>query len=141
MISNLGRIVVGGTLVYSAVLHAAQPYLFAVSIEAYQLIPVRAVYAAASIVPYFQLTTGACLIFSLFRRESFLSAIALLGAFALMQATVLARGMSISCGCFGMKSQDVTFTTLALTLILFVLLLPSGLQYKDRIGVDRAAEN
>lgn len=81
--------------------HARNPFLFLGTIYQYQLLGASSGRMLAVAVPAFELTLGACLLTRQFLFASYGLSAAILAVFATAQASVLARGLSIGCGCFG----------------------------------------
>jgi prepilin-type processing-associated H-X9-DG protein len=92
---------VGLLLVASAFSHLGNPYYFLSTVYSYQLVGVGAGRWVALVVPYLQLTVGACLLVRLVVAEAYcLGAVMFLG-FVVAQTVALQNGLEISCGCFG----------------------------------------
>ncbi len=97
----LARFVLGIVFVVAAVDKIAVPEVFAVSVEAYQIIPVPLVNLFALVVPWIELLCGIFLLAGVRMRASslVLGMLLILFIFALLSAMV--RGLKIDCGCFG----------------------------------------
>jgi putative oxidoreductase len=97
------RLVLGAIFLYAAWTKLRQSYLiFAMSIDAYQLLPTWAVLAVARTLPWFELIVGVLLLTGYKLRWSSVAATGLLGMFfALMMRSYL-KGEGIDCGCFGL---------------------------------------
>jgi putative oxidoreductase len=98
------RLVLGFIFVYASIEKISQPEEFARAIANYHLLPTAAVNLAAVILPWVELLVGLFLILGLLTRASSLLTISLLGLFTIAIAISLARGLDISCGCFGTSS-------------------------------------
>jgi len=102
-----GRVLLGAVFVYAAYTKLRASYLlFAMSIDAYKLIPEEAAVALAHVLPWLELALGIVLIAGIWLRFAAASATALLAVFftAMVHAyqPELKEGTQISCGCFGL---------------------------------------
>jgi uncharacterized membrane protein YphA (DoxX/SURF4 family) len=96
------RVALGAIFLYAAYLKLRDPWLvFAMSIDAYQILPEPAVLATARTLPWFELALGAALVIGFGLRYAAIAASALLGAFFAIMAITYAKGLAIDCGCFG----------------------------------------
>ena len=106
------RVGLGGLFVVTGALKIAEPAAFAVEIHNYQLFPALAPLLAATL-PAIELSLGAALLVGprpWLRAGAFASA-ALLLVFTVAVGSAVARGINISCGCFGAGSGPVTLLT------------------------------
>jgi putative oxidoreductase len=113
----------GGLLVYTGLLHAFQPWRFYGTTMAYNLLPEYGASFLVLLLPYVQVVTGVCLVIGCDLVVARRCAMALYALFALAQAMVLWSGGHVACGCFGLKSEDVSVRTMSVPLALLVLLL------------------
>ncbi len=106
------RVGLGGLFVVTGVLKLADAPAFAVEIHNYQLFPALAPVLAASL-PAVELALGAALLAGPrpWLRAGALASAALLAVFTVAVASAVARGINISCGCFGAGSSPVTLLT------------------------------
>jgi uncharacterized membrane protein YphA (DoxX/SURF4 family) len=96
------RLGLGGIFLYAAWIKLREPWLlFAMSIDAYQVLPQWAVLTVARTLPWFELALGLMLIIGRWRRTSTLAASALLTLFFGLMVRAYLRGETIDCGCFG----------------------------------------
>ncbi len=77
------------------------PHSFAASIRTYEMVPADLVFPMAVYLPWLELVIGATLIIGLWRREAVALALGLSAMFLIANATALARGLDVDCGCFG----------------------------------------
>lgn len=107
------RLGIGGLFVITGALKIADPAAFAIEIHNYQLMTWLAPWMAATL-PAIEIVLGAALIAGprAWARASALATGALMAAFTIAVASVLGRGINISCGCFGAGSGPVTIVTL-----------------------------
>jgi uncharacterized membrane protein YphA (DoxX/SURF4 family) len=96
------RIALGGVFTYAAWTKLREPWsLFAISINAYHVLPDGAVVSVARTLPWFELLLGLALIAGLWKRVSTAAASVLLLVFFGLMVHAYARGEAIDCGCFG----------------------------------------
>lgn len=98
----LVRLVLGGVFVYAAWIKLREPWLlFAMSIDAYKVVPQWTAELVARTLPWLELALGLVLLSGFFRRVSSVSAAALLTGFFALMVRAYIRGETIDCGCFG----------------------------------------
>lgn len=124
----LGRLIVGGVLVYAGAGKAAGPSEeFALVIAYYQLLPRDMVMTVAAFLPWVEVFIGWALLLGVFTRVAAGAACALFGFFLLALLSVLARGIELpNCGCFGDAlhftiPQALLFDSVMLALCWFAL--------------------
>jgi uncharacterized membrane protein YphA (DoxX/SURF4 family) len=106
------RIALGAVFVYAAWIKLRDPwYLFAQSIDSYQVLPLWAVELVARTLPWAELLIGLLLIVGLWRRISTAAASLLLLVFFALMVRAYAKGMEIACGCFG-PGEAISWRTL-----------------------------
>lgn len=114
-------LVVGSLLVYSGVMHLANPYQFLGSAYDYRLIGIGSGVVLAGFLPAFQLVCGAALVCRRFVNGAFVLSSIMIVGFIVAQSSVMLRGLDIDCACFGSAGGKVTIGTLARTAALFLL--------------------
>jgi uncharacterized membrane protein YphA (DoxX/SURF4 family) len=106
------RLALGAVFLYAAWTKLREPWLFAMAVDAYKLLPVWGVIVVARTLPWTELLIGLSLISGRLPRLSAAAAsIVLLGFFAAMVRTY-AAGIEIECGCFG-PGDIISIRTLA----------------------------
>jgi uncharacterized membrane protein YphA (DoxX/SURF4 family) len=108
------RVFLGGAFLYAAWLKLREPWmLFAMAVDAYQLLPQWAVIFVARTLPWAELLLGLLLLIG-GRWIRFTSAAvsALLAGFLAMMVHSYLKGMQINCGCFG-SGEPISPRTLA----------------------------
>jgi len=96
------RIALGAIFVYAAWTKLRTPWeLFAMSIDSYQLLPLKVVELVARTLPWFELAVGLLLIAGFWLRSAAAAITLLLAVFFGLMVRAYARGMEINCGCFG----------------------------------------
>ena len=98
----LVRLGLGGIFIYAAWIKLKEPWLlFAMSIDAYHVLPQWGVMAVARTLPWFELLLGLVLVTGRLPRISSVAASALLALFFGLMVRAYAKGDTIDCGCFG----------------------------------------
>jgi uncharacterized membrane protein YphA (DoxX/SURF4 family) len=106
------RVALGAIFVYAAWIKLRDPWqLFAMSIDSYQILPLREVELAAHVIPWMELAVGLLLIAGLWLRISGSIVSLLLLTFFVLMLRAYAKGMAISCGCFG-PGETISWKTL-----------------------------
>jgi uncharacterized membrane protein YphA (DoxX/SURF4 family) len=106
------RVALGIIFVYAAWTKLSTPWeLFAMSIDSYQLLPLKAVEFVARTLPWFELAVGLCLIAGIFLRTAAVATSLLLAVFFGLMVRAYAKGMEINCGCFG-PGEVISWKTL-----------------------------
>ncbi|MBS0207139.1 MAG: hypothetical protein JSS49_30045 [Planctomycetes bacterium] len=115
----------------SGLAHLANPYAFLASVNRYEIAGMESGWLIALFLPYMQLVLAACLVGKVLFRGSVLLSAALLFCFAMTKASVLWRGLQISCGCFGAAHSDVVnFLSVIVTLAQSLALI--SIQWRRR---------
>ncbi len=96
------RIALGLVFLYAAWPKLTQPWvLFAMDIDAYQILPHWGVILVARTLPWGELVLGLWLISGRWLRLAALASSLLLGSFFVLLIRAYLKGMQINCGCFG----------------------------------------
>jgi uncharacterized membrane protein YphA (DoxX/SURF4 family) len=103
------RMILATIFFYAAVEKIADPGEFAIAIYNYQLLPDLAVNALAVILPWVEIIIATCLVAGFYVRGAALISSALFLTFATALTISLARGLDISCGCFGAASGNINW--------------------------------
>ncbi len=122
-----GRLVLGGTFGYAAILKLADPAAFATDIGHYRLLPYPLKLAVGVYLPWLELICAAAVLFRWRERGALVLLLGLCALFTITLASAWWRGLDITCGCFGhddiATSLPVALTRSAtLGLIAFLLL-------------------
>ncbi len=135
------RLFLAAVFLYAAYTKLRQPYLlFAMSIDAYQLLPEWAVLTLARAIPWLELLLGILLATGYGLRYAAAGATLLLGLFLGVMLLAYVKGMGIDCGCFGLgeKISPATLTRdgllLALSCSLTVLTLRTHHELRPAIS-------
>lgn len=107
MTSLLLRMAVGAVFFYAGALKIADPQQFALDVHHYELTPWSLSVLAAVYLPWLEVLAGAAVI----TRRLHLGALLALGVLTLIFTAALAsawaRGLDISCGCFGKEAGAI----------------------------------
>ncbi len=105
------RLFLAAVFLYAAYTKLRQPYLlFAMSIDAYQLLPEWAVLTLGRTIPWLELLLGVMLASGYGLRYAAAVATLLLGLFFGVMLQAYIKGMGIDCGCFGLGEKISPFT-------------------------------
>jgi uncharacterized membrane protein YphA (DoxX/SURF4 family) len=97
------RVALGAVFVYAAWTKLRQPWeLFAMSIDAYTVLPYWAVLVVARTLPWAELAIGLALMAGRWMRVSTAAASLLLAMFFVLMVRAYVERMQIDCGCFGL---------------------------------------
>ena len=97
------RVVLGAVFVYAAWTKLRQPWeLFAMSVDAYKVLPYWAVVAVARTLPWAEMLIGLALMAGRWLRFSTAAASLLLLGFFVLMVRAYAKRMQIDCGCCGL---------------------------------------
>src|SRR5215469_8575018 len=98
----LFRLGLGGIFGYAAWVKLREPWmLFALSVDAYHVLPEWGAIAVARVLPWLELTLAVLLVTGLWKRVTLPAASALLAVFFGLMVRSYVRGEGIDCGCFG----------------------------------------
>jgi uncharacterized membrane protein YphA (DoxX/SURF4 family) len=113
------RVPLGGVFIVAGAAKIADPSAFALEIHNYQLLPALAPVLAATL-PAVELVVGLAMIVGPrgWARAGAAASALLMAVFTVAVGSALARGINISCGCFGAGSAPVTVVTLGRDLLL-----------------------
>lgn len=109
------RLAIGGLFIYAGftkIYPPDRPFLFAIAISSYQLLPDALVIFVSRALPWFEIVLGLLVLIGWQLRWFASTAAALLGAFILAMGVTYARGIEADCGCFGL-GEPISPATLA----------------------------
>lgn len=129
----------GAMLVVAGVLKLGDPTTFAIEIVNYRMGTAWAPYLAP-VLPMVEIVVGIGVVAlpGLWRRAAIGCAVVLLAMFTVAVAQVVARGINVSCGCFGGDSGPVGLATVARDVVL--LAAATGLYWLDQRMTTAHAE-
>jgi hypothetical protein len=134
----ISRMLVGGIFVWSGASHLANPYYFLSTVYQYELTNVPMLGAAiASFLPFLELILAVCLLGNICPRPAWFVTSLLLLSFVAVQGSALARGLRISCGCFGPEiNRPIDAMSISFTAALAVLSILATISMR-RSQLDR----
>jgi len=98
------RVLLGLVLVWAGSSKLLETSSFATDVARYQIMPDGLAIVVASVLPMIEVGLGLCLLSGTCVLPAMLTITGLLLAFLVAQISVLWRGLTISCGCFGSDS-------------------------------------
>lgn len=113
--------VIALALLFTGLVHLGNSYFFLSSIIKYDLIPVFLAKQLAIILPALHITLAVFLICDFGRVSALRLALVLFTLYALVQLSVVVRGITIDCGCFGIDSDPVGFWSVARVSVLAMM--------------------
>ena len=117
-------VIVGGIFIYAGAIKVLDPVQFANDIDNYKILPWPIVVGLAFFLPWLEMFCGLALILRRLYLGGLSILTALVAVFLVATIAAKARGLDITCGCFGHASQNWNFPThLALDLAIFGVLL------------------
>jgi uncharacterized membrane protein YphA (DoxX/SURF4 family) len=102
------RVAVGVLFVWAGSAKIGHADVFAAQIAAFGLVPHPLVAPLALLLPLIEVLLGLYLVLGLYTRVAALVAVVQLAIFAGAIGSAVARGLSLSCGCFGPGDTTVT---------------------------------
>lgn len=95
------RLFLGGMFIFAATVKLTGPLDFSDSVKAFKILPDHLNQLATFAVPWIEMLCGIALVLGFWSRAAAFVIAGLLAVFIAGIASVLWRGMSVSCGCFG----------------------------------------
>ncbi|MCX6147065.1 MAG: DoxX family membrane protein [Candidatus Kapabacteria bacterium] len=102
------RLFLGGFFIVAGIAKIADPTHFSKEIINYNITPISIVNIIALFLPWLELIVGVLLAFGIKIKTNSIIIGVLLLIFILMVFSAMARGLNISCGCFGKASEQKT---------------------------------
>ena len=131
------RVAVGGVLVVAGALKAPNPTAFASTIAGFQLLPAAVAGPMAVFVPWFEILLGGYLVAGYLTRVAAWVACVEFITFAGAIASVVVRGIHISCGCFGQgDAAPASWFDVSRDALLAVAALVVALRAPGALAVD-----
>jgi uncharacterized membrane protein YphA (DoxX/SURF4 family) len=136
------RLCLGGIFGYAAWSKLREPWmLFAMSVDAYHVLPEWGAVLVARTLPWFELLLAVLLVTGIGKRISTVASSGLLAVFFALMVRSYARGEGIDCGCFGPGEAISPVTLLRDGSLLAVSLLLTGAAFLGKRGKKQAARN
>lgn len=98
------RLALGGLYVFAGIIKLQGPLDFSMSVMAFKILPDHLAQLATFAIPWTEVICGVALIAGWWTRASALVLAVLTAVFIAGIASVLERGLSVNCGCFGKLS-------------------------------------
>ena len=102
-------IIIGGLFIYAGVIKVLDPVEFAGDIDNYKTLPWPIGVRLAFYLPWLEILCGLALITRVLYRGGVLILTVLMSVFIVATIVAKARGLDITCGCFGHASQYLSF--------------------------------
>jgi putative oxidoreductase len=102
-------ILIGGLFVYAGVVKALDPVAFARDIGNYQMLPWQIGVWLGLYLPWLEIFCGLALVTRILHRGGVFILTGLMSLFIVATIIARARGLDISCGCFGHASKSLSF--------------------------------
>jgi len=102
------RVLLGGVFIVAGGAKIGHAAFFAAQIAAFAILPQPVIGPMALLLPFLEIVLGGYLVIGLYARLAGWIATIQLLIFAAAIASAVARGLSLSCGCFGPSDQTVT---------------------------------
>jgi hypothetical protein len=120
------RWVCGIVLLISGVGHLGNPYFFLSAVLHYDLAKGNAAVVVAATVPFVEIGLGAFLLVGVCMGAALIATSVLMAVFTCAQVISLARGLQITCGCFGIHASEVIGPVSLVRTIGFMVLAMAG---------------
>jgi uncharacterized membrane protein YphA (DoxX/SURF4 family) len=134
------RLILGVIFIYAAWTKLRQPWLmFALSIDAYRLLPEWAVFAIARTLPWTELVLGLLLVLGVFLRFAAPVTAILLAGFYAGMIYAYTSGLGIDCGCFGAGEAVSPRTLLRDGLMLAAAFVLTVCAFRSRVSPSEPA--
>jgi uncharacterized membrane protein YphA (DoxX/SURF4 family) len=115
------RIAIGCLLIWSSIPKIRHPYVFLSNVYEYELLGSKLGMVLAMILPWLELFLGICLVGGILVGGALLGSCVVFSMFTFAHASVLYRGLEISCGCFSSSSSEVvSYATLIRSIALLL---------------------
>jgi uncharacterized membrane protein YphA (DoxX/SURF4 family) len=103
-------IVLGALFIYAGVVKIIEPVEFARDIDNYKMLPWRLGVFLALYLPWLEILCGLALITRVLYRGGIFIVTTLMSLFIVASIVAKARGLDVSCGCFGHASKYLSFS-------------------------------
>lgn len=137
----LARVVVAAVMVLAGIVKISDPQQFAFSVKAFKILPDHLAVLATFVFPWLEVLCGVLMLLGLWTRAAALVAALQLAAFIGAILSVLARDMSVTCGCFGkydlVCSGPLGWCNVAQNAVLLALALLVVARGAGRLAVTR----
>jgi putative oxidoreductase len=131
-------VIIGGMFIYAGILKVLDPTQFAVDIDNYKTVPWFIGVRLAFYLPWLEILCGLALVTRWLYRGGLSILTALTSIFILATVVAKARGLDITCGCFGHASKYLSFAGhLALDFAILAALLVLLFRTRENAALAR----
>src|SRR5205809_4164051 len=102
-------LIIGAIFIYAGVMKIFDPVGFANHIDNYKILPWALTVRLAFCLPWLEILCGLAVILGLLYRGALLVLTVLISIFIIASVIAKARGLDITCGCFGHASKYLSF--------------------------------
>jgi uncharacterized membrane protein YphA (DoxX/SURF4 family) len=106
---RLVAVIIGALFIYAGAVKVVDPVEFARDIDNYKMLPWQIGVGLAVYLPWLEIFCGLALITRILYRGGLFFLTALMALFIIITIIAKARGLDISCGCFGHASKSLSF--------------------------------
>lgn len=126
------RIALAGTFIYAGILKFLRPDLLFTDISNYQIVGVAMTYISAYFLSSLEIVSSLCLFSKKFLGSALFIISGMLLVFIIAIISAWARGLDISCGCFGNANETTSYAEVILRdiLLLFICVIIYLLNFK-----------
>ncbi|HMO14014.1 MAG TPA: MauE/DoxX family redox-associated membrane protein [Pirellulaceae bacterium] len=96
-------------LIYTGLVHLGNTYGFLASILRFRLTGFELSKVLAIVLPFAHILVGVCLLTRFFFHESLIFTASMFTTYTFAQFSVMLRGMTIDCGCYGFDSHVISW--------------------------------
>jgi uncharacterized membrane protein YphA (DoxX/SURF4 family) len=112
-LSFLCRVILGGIFFLTGLAKIPDPASFLLTMRGFRIFPDLLERFFAVYIPWLELILGVCLLIGLLYRAAALLFALLISGFTLAILSVMARGIEIDCGCFGLLADALHLPDMA----------------------------
>lgn len=102
-------IIIGGLFIYAGAVKVVDPAEFARDVDNYKMMPWQMSVGLALYLPWLEIFCGLALMTRILYRGGLFILTALMALFIVVTIIAKARGLDISCGCFGHTGKNLSF--------------------------------
>ncbi|MDQ8196261.1 MauE/DoxX family redox-associated membrane protein [Coraliomargarita sp. SDUM461004] len=103
------RVILAGLFIYAGTIKFLQPDIFLSDIESYRMMPYALAWLVTFYLPPLEILCGLGLLLPKFRKPSGYLLLLLMLVFIITISVAWARGLNISCGCFGTSEEATNY--------------------------------
>jgi uncharacterized membrane protein YphA (DoxX/SURF4 family) len=124
IIFGLAKWVIAVVFIYAGIIKVLHPHAFVEDIDNYRMLPYLMVTILAVVMPWVEILSGVFLLYGRYKKGAALSLMVLTFIFLVAITSAVARGLDISCGCFGIDNEAtrVSFMKMIEDLVLFIFI-------------------